>query len=261
MKTVLTIAGSDPSGGAGIQADIKTITALGTYATSVITAITVQNTMGVTDVFELPYELVQKQIDAIALDIRPDAVKIGMVSSEPLIRGIAESLRKHRLQNIVVDPVMIATSGASLFQKQAIKALIELLLPLATLLTPNMSEASELTKCTITNKTEMAEAASEIHKTTGAAVLVKGGHLTQCADDFLITSDRSSWYRASRIDTKNTHGTGCTLSSAIAVYLAKGYPLYEAVQEAKNYVRDALSTGLDLGKGSGPLNHFARHIE
>lgn len=217
--------------------------------------------MGVTDVLELPAHLVEAQIHAVFSDIRPHSVKIGMVSSDKLIRVIAKALRENGAENVVVDPVMVATSGDSLFDDRAIKTLKTELFPLATIITPNLFEASKLIGMEITDKDQMMLAAKELHETTQAGILIKGGHLLESADDFFIHEKESKWLNGDRIATKNTHGTGCTLSSAIASYLAKGVEASTAVAEAKNYVRDAMSTSLDLGKGNGPLNHFARFYE
>lgn len=255
MKTALTIAGSDSSGGAGIQADIKTMTANGVYAMSAITALTAQNTTGVQGIFEVPESFLAMQIDSIFTDIRPDAVKIGMVSSAGLIEVIAERLRFHEAENIVVDPVMVATSGAKLLSDNAVDALKTLLLPLATVLTPNIPEAEVLSGKKILTQDDMEEAARSISEKYGCAVLCKGGHNINDANDLLFDGEEMHWFYGRRIDNPNTHGTGCTLSSAIAANLAKGRDLCSAVEQAKNYISGALSAMLDLGKGSGPMNH------
>lgn len=255
MKTALTIAGSDSGGGAGIQADIKTMTMNGVYAMSAITALTAQNTIGVTAIEEVAPEFLGKQIDAVFTDIYPDAVKIGMVSSKEIISEIAYKLKKYKAKNIVVDPVMIATSGAKLISEEAVETLKTELLPLASVLTPNIPEAEVLSGISITNEQDMEKAARRISEQYGCAVLCKGGHQTNDANDFLYSNHSGKWFYGKRIDNPNTHGTGCTLSSAIASNLAKGYALEEAVQMAKEYISGALSAMLDLGKGSGPMNH------
>lgn len=256
MNTCLSIAGSDPSGGAGIQADLKTMTINGVYAMCAITALTVQNTLGVTNILEVEPAFLGQQIDAVFQDIRPDAVKVGMVSSAGLIRVIAQKLRQHGAQNVVVDPVMVATSGSRLISEEAVEALKEQLLPLATLLTPNIPEAQVLSGMTITTAEDMERAAQAISETYGCAVLCKGGHQIHDADDLLWRDGQSTWFRGRRIDNPNTHGTGCTLSSAIASNLAKGYDLTQAVERSKAYISGALAAMLDLGAGSGPMDHL-----
>lgn len=256
MNTVLTIAGSDSSGGAGIQADIKTMTANGVYAMSAITALTAQNTTGVTDIMEVTPEFLAKQIDCIFTDIFPDAVKTGMVSSASLIEVIAEKLKAYQARNIVVDPVMVATSGARLICEDAVETLKKELLPIATLITPNIPEAEVLGEMEIRSKEDMEQAAKRIFENYGCSVLLKGGHQLNDANDLLYEKDGSfTWFAGRRIDNPNTHGTGCTLSSAIASNLAKGRDLNTSVQYAKNYISGALAAMLDLGKGSGPMNH------
>ena len=255
MKTALTIAGSDCSGGAGIQADLKTMTMNGVYAMSAITALTAQNTTGVRAIQEATPDFLRHQIDAIFEDIRPDAVKIGMVASKELICVIADMLRYHNAKNVVVDPVMVATSGSSLMKNDAVQTLIEKLLPIATLVTPNIPEAQVLSGKTIESKEDMLSAANFIGNTYGCAVLLKGGHSINDANDLLYTNGEFIWFEGKRINNHNTHGTGCTLSSAIASNLAKGYDLVMSVQRAKDYISDALSAQLDLGQGSGPLMH------
>jgi hydroxymethylpyrimidine/phosphomethylpyrimidine kinase len=257
MKKALTIAGSDSSGGAGIQADIKTMTMNGVYAMSAITALTAQNTTGVIGILEVSPDFLTKQLDAVFEDIFPDAVKIGMVSSSELIRVIADSLARYGAANIVVDPVMVATSGARLIEDEAIDTLKSRLLPLATVITPNIPEAEILSGMTITDEAGMEKAARVLYERYGCAALVKGGHRINDANDVLFaSSDRGPvWFRGRRIDNPNTHGTGCTLSSAIASNLAKGYSLEESVERAKEYLSGALAAMLDLGKGSGPLAH------
>ena len=255
MRTALTIAGSDCSGGAGIQADIKTMTANGVYAMSAITALTAQNTTGVSDILEATPAFLAGQLDAIFTDIFPDAVKIGMVSSAPLIEVIAEKLRQYGARHIVVDPVMGATSGAKLLKDEALHALTSQLLPLAEVCTPNILEAEILAEMKIATAEDMEAAARKICERYGCAVLCKGGHSINDANDLLWKDGEAIWFRGERIDNPNTHGTGCTLSSAIASNLAKGQPLHQAVETAKAYISGALSAMLDLGKGSGPMNH------
>ena len=255
MKTALTIAGSDCSGGAGIQADLKTMTVNGVYAMSAITALTAQNTTGVAGILEVTPDFLKQQIDMIFDDIRPDAVNIGMVSSSALIRVIAERLRFYHAENIVVDPVMVATSGSALMKNDAVETLIDQLLPLATLVTPNIPEAQVLSGMSIETEEEMEAAARKIGDACHCAVLVKGGHNINDANDLLYADGKLQWFYGKRIDNPNTHGTGCTLSSAIAANLAKGYPLTQSVQKAKEYISGALAAMLDLGKGSGPMNH------
>jgi hydroxymethylpyrimidine/phosphomethylpyrimidine kinase len=255
MKTALTIAGSDCSGGAGIQADIKTMTMNGVYAMSAITALTAQNTTGVMGIAEVAPSFLAQQIDAVFTDIRPDAVKTGMIASAALAEVIAERLRYYRAERIVVDPVMVATSGDSLLSTDAMTALQEQLLPLASLLTPNIPEAQVLSGMEIRSSADMCRAAEYISRRYGCAVLCKGGHSVQDADDLLYENGSFRWFRGKRIDNPNTHGTGCTLSSAIASNLAKGYSLEQSVCRAKAYISGALSAMLDLGRGSGPMNH------
>ena len=256
MKTALTIAGSDSSGGAGIQADMKTMTANGVYAMSAVTALTAQNTTGVTDILESTPHFLGEQLDAIFTDIFPDAVKIGMVSSADLIVVIAEKLKQYKAKNIVVDPVMVATSGAKLLRDDAVEALCRELLPLAAVLTPNIPEAEILSGMTITDATGMEAAAKLISEKYGCAVLCKGGHKVNDADDLLWRNGSGKWFHGKRINNPNTHGTGCTLSSAIASNLAKGYDLDQSVERAKAYISGALAAMLDLGHGSGPMNHM-----
>ena len=256
MKTALTIAGSDSSGGAGIQADIKTMTANGVFAMSAITALTAQNTTGVTAIFDTTPQFLAQQLDAVFTDIYPDAVKIGMVSSAPLIDTIAERLHFYGAKHIVVDPVMVATSGAKLLRDDAVEALCRELLPLAAVLTPNIPEAEILSGMTITDAVGMEAAAKLISEKYGCAVLCKGGHKVNDADDLLWRNGSGKWFHGKRINNPNTHGTGCTLSSAIASNLAKGYDLDQSVERAKAYISGALAAMLDLGHGSGPMNHM-----
>ena len=258
MKTALTIAGSDSSGGAGIQADIKTMTMHGVYAMSAITAMTAQNTTGVRAIQEATPEFLRQQLDAVFEDIRPDAVKIGMVSSSELIRVIADRLRYYEAGNVFVDPVMVATAGSSLIRQDAVQMLIRELLPISTLVTPNIPEAQVLSGLTIRDKEDMITAAKQIGDRYRCAVLLKGGHSVNDANDLLYTKGELIWFEGKRIDNPNTHGTGCTLSSAIAANLALGFDLAESIRRAKEYLSGALSAMLDLGKGSGPLNHMHR---
>ena len=249
MNTALTIAGSDSSGGAGIQADIKTMTAHGVYAMSAVTALTAQNTTGVTGIMEVTPEFLREQIDDIFTDIYPDAVKIGMVSSSRLIEVIAERLAHYGAANVVVDPVMVATSGARLIGEEAVGTLKQRLLPMATVLTPNIPEAEVLSGMDVRTAEDMERAAALIGDTYGCAVLVND------ANDLLYRNGRFKWFLGTRIHNPNTHGTGCTLSSAIASNLAKGRDMETSVEMAKRYLSLALSDMLDLGKGSGPMNH------
>ncbi len=255
MKTALTIAGSDCSGGAGIQADLKTMTMNGVYAMSAVTALTAQNTTGVSAIQEASPEFLKQQIDAVFEDIYPDAVKIGMVSNTELIRVIADRLRYYQAKNVVVDPVMVASSGSSLMKTDAVQTLIEELLPVSILVTPNIPEAQILSGLMVEKKEDMIAAAKKIGDTYHCSVLLKGGHSINDANDLLYANGELVWFEGKRINNTNTHGTGCTLSSAIVSNLAKGYNLTESVQRAKDYISDALSAMLDLGKGSGPMNH------
>ncbi|ERK54391.1 phosphomethylpyrimidine kinase [Oscillibacter sp. KLE 1728] len=256
MKTALTIAGTDPSGGAGIQADIKTMTANGVFATCAVTALVAQNTTGVKSIVECTPDFLAEELDCVFTDIFPDAVKTGMVSSIPLIRVIAAKLKEYGAKNLVVDPVMVATSGDRLITEDAVSALKELLLPLATVLTPNIPEAEILSGMTIRSAADMEAAARAISEQYGCAVLCKGGHQINDADDLLWRCGSGKWFHGKRINNPNTHGTGCTLSSAIASNLAKGFDLDTAVERAKAYISGALGAMLDLGRGSGPMNHM-----
>lgn len=264
MKKVLTIAGSDCSGGAGIQADIKTIAAHKMYAMSAITALTAQNTTGVYGVEEASPEFVGRQIDCIFTDIRPDAVKIGMVSNCKIIEIIAEKLIEYRAENIVVDPVMVSTSGARLLSEEAMETLIGKLLPLGRVITPNIPEAEALCGFPIETKADMERAAEAILRfikkgtEQEGGVLIKGGHLSQSADDLFCCAGKASWFTGPHIDTTNTHGTGCTLSSAIACNLAEGRTLEDSIRRSKEYITGAIGAGLDLGMGGGPLDHMYR---
>lgn len=255
MKTALTIAGSDSCGGAGIQADIKTMTTNGVYAMSAITALTAQNTTGVTGIMEVTSEFLGEQLEAVFTDIYPDAVKIGMVSSSGLIKIIAEKLQKFKAKNIVIDPVMVATSGSRLITDEAISTLKEYLFPMAAVLTPNIPETEVLSGMSVNTTDDMIKAAKAISDKFHCAVLCKGGHQLNDANDLLYHNGRFKWFYGKRINNPNTHGTGCTLSSAIAANLAKGYELDTAIEKAKIYISGALEAMLDLGKGSGPMNH------
>jgi hydroxymethylpyrimidine/phosphomethylpyrimidine kinase len=262
MKTALTIAGSDSCGGAGIQADLKSFSAQGVYGMSVITAVTAQNTQGVFAVQDLTPEIIGQQIDAIFTDIEVDGVKIGMVSQIASIEAISKKLQQYRPKNVVIDPVMISKSGYSLLQPEAKTALIEKLLPLADVLTPNLPEAEAILEekyqkeFKITNVDEMVLAAKEIHKLGPKYVLIKGGHLEGKAVDVLYDGTDMTFLETERINTKNTHGTGCTLSSAIAANLALGFSIVESVKRAKEYITIAIEQSLEIGKGVGPTNHF-----
>jgi len=255
MNTALTIAGSDSCGGAGIQADIKTMTAHGVYAMSAITALTAQNTTGVSDIMEVTPEFLGKQLDSVFEDIFPDAIKTGMVASSELIKVIAEKIKQYNAKNLVIDPVMVATSGSKLISDEAIGTLKNELLPLATVITPNIPEAEVLSGMKIENEEDMIAAAKCIYENFGCAVLCKGGHSINDANDLLYRDGDYKWFNGKRINNPNTHGTGCTLSSAIASNLAKGENIDDAVLHAKNYISGALAAMLDLGKGSGPMNH------
>lgn len=255
MKKVLTIAGSDSGGGAGIQADLKTMLANGVFGMSVITALTAQNTMGVDGIYAVTPEFVGLQLDSVFKDLRPDAVKIGMVFTEDIVEMIAEKLKQYQAERIVVDPVMVSTSGSRLISEGATEALKNLLFPMADLITPNIPEAEILSGMTIKEEVDMVKAAEVISQRFSCACLLKGGHQVNTANDLLYCDGTVTWYRGKRIDNPNTHGTGCTLSSAIASNLAKDRSVKEAVEQAKAYLTGALEAMLDLGSGSGPLNH------
>ncbi len=258
MKTVLTIAGSDSIGGAGIQADIKSISANGCYAMSVITSVTAQNTLGVNGVFNIPADFVRKQLDSVFDDIRPDAVKIGMLPNKEIINTVADVLSERYAENIVVDTVMISTSGHRLMAEEAVTALIERIFPIAAVVTPNIFETEVISGMEIETDEDIKNAAVRIRNKGCLSVLIKGGHRKGNADDLLYDGNEFSIYRNAMIDNPNTHGTGCTLSSAIAANLAKGYSTSESVGNAKKYLTGAIADGLDIGKGCGPLNHFYR---
>ena len=255
MKSVLTIAGSDCSGGAGIQADIKTITAFKLYAMSAIAALTAQNTTGVYGIMDVTPEFLTNQLDCIFNDIFPDAVKIGMVSNPRLIEAIADKLQLVHAKNVVLDPVMVSTSGSRLMTEDAVQVLKERLLPLAAVITPNIPEAEVLTGMTIQSPEDMVSAAKEIAGQYQGAVLIKGGHELNDANDLLYMDGEPVWFYGERIDNPNTHGTGCTLSSAIASGLARGKDIPASIRDAKAYISGALNAQLNLGKGSGPMDH------
>lgn len=257
MKSAVTIAGSDSSGGAGIQADLKTMASLGVFGQSVITAVTAQNTLGISGVHVLEPSFVREQMDRVFEDIYPDAVKIGMIPSAQTVETIAEGLKVYSARNIVLDPVMVATSGASLASDDSVSAMVKELFPLADVVTPNIPEAQVLVGYSIASEEEMVTAAQLIQKQGASAVLIKGGHFSVGANDFLLTQEgQEYWFKHDRIETTNTHGTGCTLSSAIASCLVLGYSLKDAVAIAKIYLTGALINDPQLGKGSGPLNHM-----
>ncbi|MBU3112168.1 bifunctional hydroxymethylpyrimidine kinase/phosphomethylpyrimidine kinase [Clostridium lacusfryxellense] len=262
MKKVLTIAGSDSCGGAGVQADLKSLSANGVYAMSVITAITAQNTMGVFDVLDLGEDIIKAQIDAIFTDINVDAVKIGMVSQITTINAISEKLELYKPKNIVLDPVMISKSGYSLLKPESKSALIKKLIPLASLITPNVPEAEEILQeinsdiKKIETVEDMEKAAKEMYKLGCKSVLLKGGHMVGDAVDVFYDGKEILHFTSSRINTKNTHGTGCTLSSAIAANLALGHDMKESIKNSKEYITTAIKHSLDIGHGVGPTNHF-----
>lgn len=255
MKTALTIAGSDSGGGAGIQADIKTMLANGVFATSAIAAMTAQNTLGVTAIMNATEDFLAAELDCVFGDIYPDAVKIGMVSECGLIRTIADKLKQYGAKNIVADPVMVATSGAKLISDDAVETLCTVLLPLADIITPNIPEAKVLSGVEINTADDMVTAAGILGDKFNCAVLIKGGHNLNDANDLLWRNGECRWFSGKRIFNPNTHGTGCTLSSAIAANLAKGFDTDESVRRAKDYISGALGAMLDLGAGSGPMNH------
>ncbi len=255
MPTALTIAGSDTIGGAGIQADLKTMTVHSVYGMSAITALTAQNTLGVQEIYEVPAEFLREELDAILSDIRPDAVKIGMITSVAQIRVIAEKLKEYHLENIVVDPVIASTSGATFLKEEALSALSSEIFPMADLITPNIPEAEALSHRTITDTNGMEDAAGIIQKMCHTSILLKGGHLEENPVDFLLTDHSETWLAGEHIANENTHGTGCTLSSAIASNLALGFAMEDSVARAKAYLTGAIADGLNLGRGNGPLNH------
>lgn len=256
IKKVLSVAGSDSGGGAGIQADIKTIAAFGMYAETAITALTAQNTVGVHGILPVPADFIGEQLDAVFRDLRPDSVKIGMIPNAAAIRVIAAKLLKYRAKNVVIDPVLVSSSGRRLLDQDAQEELLRTLLPLGTVVTPNLPEAFALCGIKAENETEMRLAAETLAKKLPGAILIKGGHLAGEAVDLLWCEERFTRFSSERIDTENSHGTGCTLSSAIACGLARGLSVAESVGTAKKYLTGALRTSLPLGQGSGPLNHL-----
>lgn len=256
MHKSLTIAGSDSSGGAGIQADLKTMTVLGVYGMSAITALTAQNTTGVQSIFEVTPKFLEDELDSIFTDIFPDSVKIGMVSNADLIRVISKKLREYNAKNIVVDPVMVSTSGSKLMADGAKDTLLSELFKVADIITPNIPEAEALTGQIIKSKDDMVKAAKKIGEFFEGYILLKGGHSADDADDLLYKNSEKIWIKGERIENLNTHGTGCTLSSAIASYLAMGHDVPESVHLAKEFITGAINAKLDLGKGRGPLNHM-----
>lgn len=258
MDKILTVAGSDCSGGAGVQADLKTILAHGAYGMSVVTSLTAQNTMGVTGIFDVPPEFVAAQLDAVYADIPPDAVKIGMLSQKDVVCVVAKKLSKEKTRHVVIDPVMLSTGGRELLSAEALGLAREMLYPLAELLTPNIPEAEILAQMQIKDADDMQRAAEALAREYGCAVLVKGGHRMDTADDVLFFKGKFYWYEGKRFANPNTHGTGCTLSSAAACQLAAGYAMPEAVGFAKDYLTGAILDGMDIGRGSGPLNHAYR---
>jgi len=257
VRSVLSIAGSDPSGGAGIQADLKTFAALGVYGMAAITALTAQNTVAVTGVHEVPPDFIAEQIDAVFADIVPEAVKTGMLGSAAVVRVVAGKARQHSFRNLVVDPVMVAKSGDRLLREDAVKAVREELIPLAFVVTPNLPEASELVGFEVATAGAMHEAARAIHAFGARNVVVKGGHLAgDVVTDLLYDGETFNEFSGPRIDTKNTHGTGCTFASAIASYLAKDASIFDAVRQARAYLTGALEQAYDTGKGHGSVNHM-----
>lgn len=256
MKTALTIAGSDSSGGAGIQADIKAMSALSVFGMSVITAVTAQNTREVRSVQNIDLEIIRDQIEAVFDDIQVDAVKIGMLANAETVNVVAQSLQKYNPKYIVVDPVMISKGGHYLLEESAVNALVKELLPLATLITPNIPETEVLVGSSVQTDDEMYKACIRLKEMGPKTVLIKGGHLTGDSNDLYYDGEDFHWLNSKRIETKNTHGTGCTLSSAIAANLAKGATMLEAVTSAKSYITTAITHSLELGSGHGPTHHF-----
>ena len=255
MNTVLTIAGTDPTGGAGVQADLKTFMAHNVYGMSIITALVAQNTLGVKDIMNVTPDFLEEQFDCVFNDIFPDALKIGMVSETELIHTIVKKLKQYHARHIVVDPVMVSTSGSRLIEDSALDALKYELIPLSEIITPNIPEAEVLIGKKIKSKEDMIRAAQDIRQWYQGDILIKGGHFEDRADDLLYHNNEKIWLECEHIDNPNTHGTGCTLSSAIASHLASGYDMITSVRKAKDYISGALKANLDLGHGSGPLNH------
>ncbi len=256
MKTVLTIAGSDCSGGAGIQADLKTITTRGLYGESVITALTAQNTMGVAEILPVSPDFLEKQLECVFTDIVPDAVKVGMITGVEQMEVIARCLKKYQARHVVVDTVMVSTSGRHLMEPEAMEYYCTRLLPMAELYTPNLPEAEALLKTTVKTREERVAAAREFALQYRGIIYLKGGHDAVCADDLFYDGKEFMWLEEKRIESSNTHGTGCTLSSAIACGLAMGLSAKDSVRQAKEYVTGAIADGMELGKGNGPLNHM-----
>ena len=260
MKKVLSIAGSDCSGGAGIQADIKTIIMHKMYAMSVVTAITAQNTMGVFSVIESSSKLVSEQLDAVFTDIFPDSIKIGMVSNTEIIKTIANKLRHYNAKNIVLDPVMVSTSGCKLISDNAIQSIKDYLFPISSVITPNIYEAEILSGVLIKNEKYMIDAAKKISENYGGSILIKGGHLRDSSNDLLYQNSKFQWFKYPKINNPNTHGTGCTLSSSLACNLANGYSIEKSLNNSKKYINRCIQSMLNLGKGSGPINHLRSSI-
>lgn len=256
MKKVLTIAGSDCSGGAGIQADLKTFSAHGTYGMSVITSVVAENTCKVISIHDVPVKNIEEQMDAVFADIEPDAIKVGMLSNDSVMKAVAGKLKEYHVERAVIDPVMIAKGGCALMQPEAHDALIEEIIPVSYLLTPNIPEAEEILGCTIETVEDMMEACKKIHQLGAKNVLVKGGHFEGEPVDVLFEGEQFYTFHGERIQSKNTHGTGCTLSSAITANIANGLPLKEAVEKAKEYVTNAIRYTTQIGHGHGPTNHF-----
>ncbi|MBO9128833.1 bifunctional hydroxymethylpyrimidine kinase/phosphomethylpyrimidine kinase [Bacillus sp. 165] len=263
VNRALTIAGSDSGGGAGIQADLKTFQELKVYGMTVITAITAQNTLGVQGVYPVPVEGIQEQLQSIADDLKPNAVKLGMLFSSEIISLVAEQLSEYKWKNIVLDPVMIAKGGAALLQKEAVTALQEKLLPLATVITPNIPEAEVITGMQIVTIEDSKEAAKQLHTWGAQYVVMKGGHATYQGEevvDLLFDGETFLEFKSPRINSIQTHGSGCTFAAAITAELAKGYTIYQAVEEAKSFITKAIEHELNIGSGHGPTNHFAYQL-
>ena len=257
VKRVLTIAGSDSGGGAGIQADLKTITVLGGFGMSVITALTAQNTLGVQGIYEIPEDFIEKQFDSVATDIGIDAAKTGMLATSRILKVVAKKIKEYEIEKLVVDPVMVAKGGAPLIEKEAQKSLVEELLPLAFVITPNIPEAEVLSKIKISSVDDMKKSAEIIYGLGPKNIVIKGGHLTEDAADVFYDGENFYEFTSERIETEDTHGTGCTYSAAVATGLAKGRSVFEAVKKAKEYITFAIRFSLRIGGGHGPTNHFA----
>jgi len=257
LPRILTVAGSDSGGGAGIQADLKAITVLGGFGASVVTALTAQNTLGVSGVFEVPVDFVALQFDAVASDIGADAAKTGMLASSGIVRLVAQKVVEHRIPNLVVDPVMLAKSGDALLSDEARRTILDALIPLAALVTPNLPEAAALSGLPVRTPDDMRRAAERILASGVRNVLVKGGHLEGRALDILYDGQEFVEFSSDRIHTKNTHGTGCAYSAAMATFLGHGHPVREAVRQAKAFITTAIRHGLSIGRGHGPTNPYA----